>query len=313
MDRFSLMTAFARVAETKSFTKAASSLGLSRATISVAIRDLEAHLGVRLLHRTTRSVNLTPEGQLYYERAHELLAKLEDTEQLFRGRQRQVGGRLVLDVPSRIARRVLIPALPELLARHPELEISLGASDRAVDLIEKGVDAVVRVGPLSDSSLIARPLGMLAQINCASPRYLSRRGRPQGLGDLAKHQLIAYGKAARGDVNFDYLDGAHERSLAMTSMISVDNAETYIAAALAGLGIIQIPAYDVRHHLQSGALIEILAEHSPPPLPIAVLYPSRRQLPARLQLLIPWLTTLFVQHGLFEAPARAGGAIRPTG
>ena len=149
MDRFNLLSTFARVAETLSFTKAGVALGVSRATVSLSIRELETHLGARLLHRTTRSVNLTPEGERYYEHVQEILTKLDASEHLFLTRKPRVSGRLSIDVPTRIARRFIIPALPTLLSQHPELEVHLGASDRAINLIEQGVDAVVRIEPFT--------------------------------------------------------------------------------------------------------------------------------------------------------------------
>lgn len=310
MDRFELLSTFGRVAETRSFTKAAASLGVSRATVSVAVRELEEHVGARLLQRTTRSVNLTSEGQLYYEQIQEILAKLEETDRLFRRHESRIAGRLSVDVPTRIARRVILPALPELLAQHPGLEVHLGASDRAIDLIEKGVDAVVRVGRLRDSSHIVRPLGNLVQINCASPRYLARAGQPQRLDDLAQHTVVSYGVPSRGRASWDHVEGGAERALPVRSVVSVDNAETYIAACLAGLGIIQIPAYDVRHYLESGALVEVLPAHVPAPLPISLLHPSGRQRPARLGWFAAWLTSLFERSGMF-APAKAAHAPRP--
>lgn len=303
MDRFAVMSLFVRVVETGSFTKAAESFGVSRATVSVSIRQLEDQLGVGLLHRTTRRVSLTSEGQLYHEKARDVLTRLDAADQLFRHEQPRIAGRLSVDVPTRIARRVFIPALPELLARHPELEIRLGASDRTINLIEKGVDAVVRVGPLRDSSHISRPLGLLAQIHCASPRYLARHGQPTTLEDLDEHLVVTYAPSLAGSGSWDYVVNGEERSRPMRSVIAVDNAETYIAACLAGLGLIQIPAYDVRHHLESGALVAVLPRYVAPPLPIAIVYPSRRHVPERLHTFATWAAALFERHGMLEPVA----------
>lgn len=303
MDRLSLMTAFARVAETRSFTKAAERLGVSRATVSVSIRELEEHLGARLLHRTTRSVSLTPEGELYHARVIEILAQVDTSEQLFRRGGPDVSGRLVVDVPTRIARRVIIPALPDLLARHPGLEIHVGASDLAVDLVARGVDAVVRVGRLRDSSLIARPLGTLAQVNCGSPRYVARAGSPSSLEHLASHAAVGYGARTSSETTWDYVEEGEERSAPIRCVVGVDNAETYIAAALAGLGLIQIPEYDVRHHLESGALVTVMPRFVPAPLPISLVYPSRRQVPARVEAFAAWLGALLAARGVATAGA----------
>jgi DNA-binding transcriptional LysR family regulator len=299
------MTTFARVADTRSFTKAAASLGVSRATVSVAISQLEDSLGVRLLHRTTRSVSLTPEGLVYIERAREVLSKLDATEQLFRGAKPRISGRLSIDVPTRIARRVIIPALPEFLARNPGLEVHLGASDRTINLVEKGVDAVVRVGPLRDSSHIARPLGFLAQINCASPRYLARYGQPNSLDDLSSHLVVAYAPNFIGTASWDYVTGGEERSQPVRSILAVDNAETYVAACLAGLGMIQVPAYDVRHHIESGALVAVLPRFTASALPISLVYPSRKQVPQRLERFATWVAALFERHRMLDPSAVA--------
>lgn len=305
MDRFAAMTVFARVVETSSFTKAAESLGVSRATVSVSIQQLEDRLGVRLLHRTTRRVSLTNEGLLYHERVREVLTKLEVTEQLFQSAEPRVSGRLSIDVPTRIARRVIIPALPEFLARHPGIEIHLGASDRTIHLVEKGIDAVVRVGPLRNSSHIARPLGFLAQINCASPRYLARYGQPTNLEELGQHLVVNYAPRFTGSASWDYVVRGEEMSRSMRSVVTVDNAETYIAACLAGLGMIQIPAYDVRHHLESGALVSVLPRFVASALPISLVYPSRKQLPKRLETFATWIATLFARHGMLDLDAVA--------
>lgn len=308
MDRFAAMTVFVRIADTGSFTRAAASLGVSRATVSASLQQLEDRLGVRLLHRTTRRVSLTSEGQRFHERARQVLAKLDEAEQVVRGAQPRVTGRLSIDAPTRIARRVIVPALPDLLARHPGLEIRLGASDRAIDLVEKGVDAVVRVGRLADSSHVARPLGRLAQVNCASPSYLARHGQPTSLDELDHHLVVAYAPSFAGAGSWDYVVGDEERSRAMRSVIAVDNAETYIAACLAGLGLIQVPAYDVRHHLESGALVSVLPAYVAAALPISLVYPSRKQVPPRLQAFAAWLAELFERHGMLEPDA---AAVRP--
>ena len=237
MDRFHAMTVFARVADAGSFTKAAESLGVSRASVSSTIQQLEAHLGARLIQRTTRRVSLTPEGRAFEERCRRILADLDDSEQLFQ-RSTSRAGRLTLDVPTRIARRVLIPALPEYLAKNPGLEVRLGASDRTIDLVEKGVDAVVRVGPLRTRATW-RPLGGAPQVNCASPSYLARHPPPKRLEDLARHVLVHYSPKLGGAAEWDYVAGGVLRSRRVDSAVTVDNAETYVACALAGLGIIR--------------------------------------------------------------------------
>lgn len=305
MDRFDEMAMFARVAETSSFTKAATSLRVSRATVSVAIQQLEQRLGVRLLHRTTRRVSLTHEGERYQAFVRDVLSKLEAAEQLFQSGRPEIVGKLSLDVPTRIARRIIIPALPELLARHPGLELHLGASDRTVNLVETGVDAVIRVGHLEDRSLVARQLGVLLQVNCASPDYIARHGEPMALEDLDRHLVVTYGPRPGRAAGWQYVTGGQTRTRPVRSVVTVDNAEAYIASGLAGLGLIQVPAYDVRHLLESGALVSVMARYVAPSLPVALAYPTRRLLPARLRAFASWLTALFERHGMFERRASA--------
>lgn len=178
MDRFNQYRVFVQVAEMGSFIRAAHVLEVPRASVSAAVQQLETQLGVRLLHRTTRQVRLTADGEQLLERLRPLLAEVEDIDQSFQASQRQASGRLSVDVPSRIARRLIAPALPSLLRRHPHLQLVLGSADRAIDLVQEGVDCAVRVGDLHDSSLVMRPLGHIALINCASPAYLSEYGHP---------------------------------------------------------------------------------------------------------------------------------------
>ena len=178
MDRFDQYRVFAHVAEMGSFIKAAHALDAPRASVSAAIQQLEAQLGVRLLHRTTRQVRLTADGEQLLERVLPLLTEVEDIDQLFQASERQVSGRLSIDVPSRVARRLIAPQLPGLLRRHPRLQVVLSSTDRAIDLVQEGVDCAVRIGTLHDSSLVVRPLGSIALINCASPAYLREHGAP---------------------------------------------------------------------------------------------------------------------------------------
>ncbi|MEY4767203.1 MAG: hypothetical protein RI907_3876, partial [Pseudomonadota bacterium] len=178
---------FVRVAELASFTQAASSLGLPKASASMAVQRLEARLGTRLFHRTTRRVQLTPDGQAFYERSKDLLADLDEMQTLFHPASGGLRGRLRVDMPMRIAHEVVMPELPTFLAQHPELNLELSSTDRRVDLVREGFDCVLRVGGLGDSSLVARPVGQAAMVNLASPAYLARHGEPRALADLARH------------------------------------------------------------------------------------------------------------------------------
>jgi len=295
MDRFDQYRVFVQVAEMGSFIKAANALDMPRASVSAAIRQLEAQVGARLLHRTTRQVRLTADGAQLLEHARPLLATVEDIDQLFQASQRQVAGRLTVDVPSRIARRLIVPALPGLLGRHPRLQLVLRSTDRVVDLVREGVDCAVRVGVLGDSSLVVRPLGHVALINCASPAYLAERGEPGTPDGLADgHLAVGYASPRTGRaLPWEYVpaDGA-ARFVDMPGRVVVNNAESYIACCRAGLGLIQIPRYDVQHLLDAGDLVEVLPSFRPAPMPVSLLYPHRRQQPRRLAVFQDWFRAL---------------------
>jgi len=293
MDRIDLLQVFLRVAETGSFTRAADRLGLPRATISTAVQQLETRLGSRLLHRTTRRVSLTPDGEVMLERARALVADMEDIEQQFLPAHGHVSGRLKVDVPSRIARRLIAPALPGFFERFPGIELELGSSDRAVDLVLEGVDCALRVGPLASSSLVARPLGHFTLINCASAAYLAQHGTPRTPADLPQHLAINYASPTSGRAApWEWQRDGETHTLRMRNQVTTNNAETYIACALAGLGLIQIPAYDVREHLAAGELVEVMPDSRAEPLPVHLVYPHRRNLSRRMQAFAGWLETL---------------------
>ena len=297
MDRIDQLRVFVRIASCRSFVQAADQLGLPRATVSLAMQQLETRLGARLLNRTTRRVGLTPDGEALLERASALIADMEDIEQQFRPAGGVVVGRLRVDVPSRIARRLIAPALPELLARHPELQVELGCSDRAVDLVHEGVDCALRVGPLAASSLVARPLGLIELINCASPAYLARHGTPRGPHELAGHEVVDYVSPTSGrSAPWEWVVDGETHTMQPRSRVSANNADTYIACALAGLGLIQIPAFDVLHHLRAGELVPLMPDAQAAPMPVHLVYPHRKHLSRRLQAFMLWLQALMGPH-----------------
>lgn len=294
MDRIDTLRTFLRVAATGSFSQAADQLGLPRPSVSIAIQQLEARLGVRVFHRTTRKVTLTQDGQALLERASALVGDMEDLEARFHPQaEGGVVGRLRVDVPSRIGRRLIAPALPDLLARHPRLDIELGATDRSVDLVAENIDCALRVGALGDSSLVAHPLGRFQLINCASPAYVQRHGRPQSPQDLRLHQVVQYLSLSTGQATpWEWQEDGTRHTLRVEGRVGVTNAETYIACALSGLGLIQIPRFDVEEHLDDGSLIELLPHHRPAPMPVQVVYPHRRHLSRRVQVFIAWMEEL---------------------
>ncbi len=297
LDRIDLFRVFVHVVEAASFTRAADRLGLPRSSVSAAIRELEERLGVRLLNRTTRHVSATPDGAAFHERCVRLLAEVEETEGFFQSVDARPAGRLTVDVPGRIGRLIIIPELPDFITRYPGIELTLGVTDRAVKLIEEQVDCALRVGPLEDSTLIARRIGALELINCASPAYLARHGVPETIADLDRHRAVLYASPTTGRVEeWEWVERDTTRTRLIAGDIIVNGAEAYIAGALAGLGLIQIPAYDVRDHLARGELVEVLPAYRPAPLPMNLLYPHRRHASRRLCAFMDWVTPLLLDQ-----------------
>jgi len=297
VDRIDLFRIFSRVVDCSSFTRAADTLGVPRSSVSAAIRELEGRVGARLLHRTTRKVSPTQDGMAFYERCQQIIADVEDGENLFRQTSAQPSGRLRIDVPGRIGRLIVAPALSDFLDLYPQIDIDLGVTDRAVNLVEDRTDCVLRVGPLGDSGLIARPVGTLPLINVASPSYLARHGTPRMPDDLGDHRAVNYASPSSGRVeDWEWIEDNALRTMALRGRVSVNSAEAYIACCLAGLGLIQVPAYDVRPHLEAGELVEVMPDYRAAPLPMTLLYPHRQHLSRRLQVFADWLEALLKEQ-----------------
>jgi DNA-binding transcriptional LysR family regulator len=298
MDKLTQYRVFLQVSEMGSFIRAAHLLELPRASVSAAIQELETDLGARLLHRTTRRVQLTADGAQLLERVRQLLTDADDIQQLFQTHQRQVSGRLNVDVPSRIARRLIAPALPGFKRSHPRLQLALGSTDRSIDLVQEGVDCVVRIGNLLDSSLVARKIGHIALINCGAPDYFQKHGTPQEPGELMQgHLSVGYASSSNGrELPWDYLYRGERREMAVPSSVIVNNAETYIACCLSGMGLIQIPRFDVQHLLDSGQLVEVMPDFRAASMPVSLLYSHRRQRSRRLNAFIEWFEALMKPH-----------------
>jgi len=309
LDRIDLFRIFTRVVECSSFTRAADTLGLPRSSVSAAVIELEGRVGARLLHRSTRKVSPTQDGAAFYDRCLRVIADVEETESLFRQSDAKPSGKLRTDVPGRIGRLIIAPALPSFLDQFPDIEVDLGVTDRAVNLVEDSVDCVLRVGPLVDSGLIARPIGKLPLINAASPGYLSKHGMPQTPEDLDRHWAVNYASPSTGRIEpWEWVEDGALRSLSMRGRVTVNSAEAYIACCVAGLGLIQNPAYDLRPHLDAGELVEVMPDHRAEPLQMTLLYPHRRHLSRRVQVFADWLQALLEetvvrQSGPFERHA----------
>jgi DNA-binding transcriptional LysR family regulator len=290
---------FVRVAELCHFGRAADSLELPKARVSQCVQALEAQLGVRLLQRTTRSVRLTPDGEAALDRARKLLADADDLAGHFRRHPAQLRGHVRLDVPVRLCLQFVTPALTDFLAAHPGLSVDLSSTDRRVALLEEGLDCVVRVGGLGDTRLIARPLGFVAQINVAAPSYLARHGVPLSLADLHTqgHRLVHYSQHLDdSDAVFEVAEPGGVQRHPLPMGLRVNHTDTYQAAAVAGLGLIQAPALGLGPALAAGRLVQVLAELVPPPLPVHLLWPPGRHLPARTRAVIEWLDATLRPH-----------------
>lgn len=299
MDRLDTMRLYARIVELGSFTAAANDLDLPRATVTHAIKKLEARLGTQLLQRTTRSQRVTRDGQAYYAHCVRLLADLDEVEADFREAALKPQGRLRIDLPVTLARQLIIPALPEFCARYPQLELDIGTRDRFVDLLREGVDCVLRAGELPDSGLVGRQVAILEQVTVASAGYVRRCGLPLTLADLQQgHEAVSWTSPTtrRPDPSLDFMVRRRRREVHLPSRVSVSGVDAYLACCEAGLGIAQFPRYRVVDALLGGTLLELLPDSPPPSLPVHVLYASQRQMPARLRVFVDWLVELMAKQ-----------------
>jgi DNA-binding transcriptional LysR family regulator len=292
MDSFDTMRLFVRLVERRSFTAAAADLGLPRSTASEVLRSLEAHLGVRLLERTTRHVTPTLDGEEYYRRCVAILSEVEEAEAAMRDAQPR--GLLRVDAHPLLTRTFILPKLPEFLARHPLMELQIGQGDRLVDLVREGVDCVIRAGQPDDSAMIQRRLGTIAEITVASPAYLAQHGTPSLRDALDGHQMVGFISSRTGDVlPLEFSAGGELRHIVLPSRIRVNNSDTMADLARLGFGLVQAPRYRFAEDLASGALVEVLPDFPPSPTPLSALYPQNRQLTLRLRVFLDWVSRIF--------------------
>ncbi len=304
MDRLQAMEVFVRIVETTSFTRTAELLGLPKATVSTLIRNLEAHLGVKLLNRTTRRVSVTADGAAYYERCVRILAEVAETESALSRYRFSPHGRLRVDVGAAFGRRVLVPALPEFFARYPDIRLDLGCSDRPVDVIDEGVDCVVRGGGSLDASLVARKVGEVDIIFCASPAYVARRGVPRHPDDLGEHHFVNYFATRFGKFSqWNFNRGEERIELSLNGLVAVDDSEAYLEAGLAGLGVFAMPTFMVDDALEDGRLVRVLEDWSTDAVPLYVMYPAHRHLSAKVRVFVDWVADLVVRYTQRGEPA----------
>ena len=299
MKNLEALAIFVRIAEMGSFTHAAESLGIQKGRASNVVRELEAQLGVRLLHRSTRTVQLTEDGRSFHARARALLADAEDLGAMFAGSEEAPAGRLRIDLPTEFARATVLPALPAFMDRYPEIELELSSTDRRVDLIQEGMDCVLRVGAIVDETLVARRLGAVRMVNAASPAYLARHGVPRTLEDLLAqgHRMVHYTPALGSRPSgWEYPAGQAHAVLALPGSLSVNNVQTYHGAGLAGLGLIQAGLWSLKPYLLSGELVEVLPDLRPKSLPVSIVVAHRHNLSRRVRLFVEWLEHILMPY-----------------
>jgi DNA-binding transcriptional LysR family regulator len=295
MDRVDSMRVFVRVVERRSFSIAAQDLGLPASTVTDAVKQLEARLGVRLLQRTTRQVRATLDGEAYYQRCLSILDDIEEAETAFSGAKPK--GLLRVDVQGTQARRFILPGLPRFFAEYPDIELYMGEGDRFIDLVREGIDCVVRAGEPSESDMVVRRIAFLREVTVASPDYIARFGMPKSWDALEGHRMIGFRSSATGSVlPLEFTVEGTRKTVRLPMTLSVNGADTYRAAALQGLGLIQVPRFALEEHLAQGRLVELLPDTPPAPTPVSVLYPRNRQLNSRVRVFIDWVAREFAAH-----------------
>ncbi len=305
MDRIQAMEVFTRVVDANSFTRAAETLGMPRASVTTIIQNLEAFLGVRLMHRTTRRLSLTPDGAAYYEHCIKIIGEIAEADASFQAGNRKPSGLLRVHMPSALGRRIVIPALSTFHHRYPDITLDLGLSDRPVDPVEEGVDCMIRVGPLEDSSMVARRIGMLKRVTCASPSYLAKRGEPKTIEELAGHHAVNF-RATHGGrpIPWVFVSDAEPVEVKLESLVTVNDADAYMTCAIEGFGLIQPTLFMALPSLLDGTLKEVLTGCNPKPKPISIVYPHNRHLSAKVRAFAEWIAELFDSMPALEDVSR---------
>ncbi len=298
MDQLRAMQVFSRVVELQSFTKAAHALAMPKAAVTGWVQALEAHVGVKLLHRTTRRMGLTEDGAAYLDGARRLLSDAAELDASVKRAGAIAQGRLRIDVPAALGRHVLAPALPSFCARYPQISVEIGCSDRHVDLLLEGVDCVIRGGAVLDEALVGRKLGAFDSITCAAPKYLQQMGTPGTLRDLThqKHLAVSYISTRTGrPFPLDFADSkGRTRSIQLPSSAAANDADVHAELICAGLGLGQLPRTKrVASLLKSGRLKQVLHGYGVEPLVMHILYLRSRHLAARLRAFVDWFVELY--------------------
>ena len=297
MDTIKAMQAFVGVVNTGGFTSAAELLNMPKATLSASVAELEGHLKVRLLHRTTRKVSVTADGAAYYERCVRILEDLRDAEESFSSSQASPRGKLRVDVSTAVASRLLIPLLPSFFERYPDIELELGCSDRPLNLLSEGIDCALRVGEVSDPSVVVRRVGTMNLVTCATTGYLARRGRPQHPLDLKKHTCLNYFSLRTGQVfDWDFVRNGERILLPVDSPLTLNDSNAYVDACLAGLGVGRLPTYMFRQYPSCGVLELLMCDWLSDEIPFHVVYPSNRHLSSKVRVFVDWVAEILEHH-----------------
>ncbi|SIR63623.1 transcriptional regulator, LysR family [Janthinobacterium sp. TND4EL3] len=306
MDKIKAMQTFVRIVEANSFSKAAETLNLPRAALTATLQKLEAYLGTQLLQRTTRRLSLTPEGAEYFHHCVAILKAVDTAELAFRGPDaKKPRGLLRINLPSTVGRTLVVPHLAQFHAACPEVHLQLSLTDRLIDLTQEGIDCALRVGDLQDSAFIGKQIGQMRFVTCASPAYLARHGTPHTLAELAAHRGIMHYSGRTGRAfDWDFLQDKEVVRVQMAGPIAVNDADASVDCALQGLGLAQAAVYQVRRHLDSGALVAVLPAHPPTPMPISLLTPQGRLAAPKVQAFAGWLTGLLAENADVQMPAR---------
>ncbi|CAM2151737.1 LysR family transcriptional regulator, regulator for bpeEF and oprC [Pararobbsia alpina] len=304
MDHVQAMEVFTRVVDANSFTRAAEQLAMPRASVTTTIQNLEARLGVRLIHRTTRRISITPEGAAYYEHCARIIADIAETDAYFQHGARKAEGSLRVHMSVSLGRQLVIPALKTFHQEYPDIKLDISLSDRRVDLVEEGLDCMIRVGPLEDSSLIGRRIGVLKRVTCAAPEYLARHGEPDDLESLADHRAVNFRAHGGRSAPWIFTTDGRLHEVNMHGIVSVNDSEAYLTCGVEGLGLIQPTLYEAASHLQSGALREVLTDWNPQPKPIYIVYAKSKHPSIRIRTFCDWVASLFESLPEFLISAR---------
>ncbi|WP_174864992.1 LysR family transcriptional regulator [Pectobacterium polaris] len=299
MDRFQAMEIFMRVVDAGSFKKAAETMHVLPSTVTRSIKELESHLGARLLNRTTRALSITDVGLRYYDSCKAILHDVHAAESVTARQKEELHGTIRIGATSSLVKNFLIPTLPDFFERHPGIKLDFHLGDAIVDIVQQGIDCVIRTGEPPLSRLVARRLGAFHWYICASPRYLEKHGYPTALDSLKEHTAVGYTHSWTGrSTRWDFHDGARTVAIPITAQISVNDTDAYVAAGVAGLGLIRIASYMVRQQLADGHLVRLLPDISAPLEPLFILYPQSRHLSPAIRAFIDWCTARIGQEAV---------------